>query len=57
MQQGKPVLTELYKIHLGRIGAKVSGIALGPRQNPFLDQGFKADHVGISRECGIGLIG
>ena len=57
VQQVQPVFAELVKIHLGRIAAKVHGVALPAGQNALLNQGVKADHVGIPGESRIGLIG
>ena len=48
---------ELVKIHLAGIGAKVHLVAFFPGQDPLFHQVFQTDHVRVSGEGGIGLVG
>ena len=50
VQQSEPVVIELVKVHLGRVGAEIHGIALLLCQHTFFDQCFQADHIRVSGE-------
>ena len=55
-QQGKAVLVELVKVHLGGVVAEAHAVAFLPGQHALLHQRVQTDEVGIPGEGGIGLI-
>ena len=57
VQQRQTVLAQRYKVHLGRVLAKVQFIAFLAGQRSLLDETFQADEIGVTGKGGTGLIG
>lgn len=55
-QQGKAVLVELVKVHLGGVVAEAHAVAFLPGQHPLLHQRVQTDEIRVSRKGGIRLI-
>ena len=55
-QQGKAVLVELVKVHLGGVVAEAHAVAFLPGQHALLHQRIQTDEIRVSRKGGIRLI-